>query len=594
MPRFLLFTQCLQNDFVAPVPAGRAIPNQLHIGPAESHRLVGDDPRTGPLGRFLEAFYAGAGPDHAAVHIRDWHDEGDPAQAHHLAHFGRHCLKETPGARYLEPLEERAGGNVATLTVNSTVLNDFEGTDLSSRIRSLVGSTPARDVVAGIIGVWTDVKVQYLAYDLMTRLGFEKIVLCSALCASRSRVRHFQALDFLSQNLAVEVVDGIPAFLSRLGIGAEPARAPVARYGVRLEGDPVEGEDADLARHLFRNCRSVRLKSLSGGFSGAKVFRTESVDQEGRREVPFVFKSDTLEKIAKERAAVERVENVLGTSAPAMADFADLSTRGAIKYFYASMHHSPVETLQAKLRRAGTPQAVEALFDQLWDDILVRLSQSPVRDRLQLFLHYQFRPEYARHTTDRADALGRVALGLPDPRRFYERVPELLKADPEDAPVAWVHGDLNFANVLMDDAGNSWLIDYFHTGAAHALKDCAKLENDLKFILLPVPDEAALKRMREYEEFLLEQKGLDEPVGALPAGLAKDEALARCHAGVRRIRGWARELCAGVTSVKQYWIALLRYSAHTMGFEEPDLLQRRHAMIATCLAAERLGRTAVP
>ncbi|MCC6740258.1 MAG: isochorismatase family protein [Planctomycetia bacterium] len=592
MPRFLLFTQCLQNDFVAPVPAGRAIPNQLHIGPAESHRLLGDEPRTGPLGRFLEAFHAGAGADHAAVHIRDWHDANDPAQAHHLAHFGAHCLKGTTGAEYVPPLDALARGRMNSLTVDSTVLNDFEGTDLAARIRGLVGSTPPADVVAGIIGVWTDVKVQYLAYDLLTRLGFQRLVLCSALCASRSRVRHFQALDFLAQNLAVEVVDGIPAFLSRLGIGDAAARATVARYGVLLQGDPVDGEDADLARHLFRNCRSVRLMSLSGGFSGAKVFRTESVDQEGRREVPFVFKSDTLEKIAKERAAVERVENVLGTSAPAMADFADLGTRGAIKYFYASMHHSPVETLQSKLRRAGTPEAVEALFDQLWDDILVRLSQSPVRDRLHLFQHYQFRPEYAKHSVARAEALGRAAMGLPDPRGFYDRVPELLKRAPQDAPVAWVHGDLNYANVLMDDAGNSWLIDYFHTGAAHALKDCAKLENDLKFILLPVPNEAALSKMRSYEEFLLSQPSLDLPPGPLPASLAGDAALARCHAGVRRIRGWARELCAGVVSMEHYLIALLRYSAHTMGFEEPDELQRKHAMIATCLVAERLGQTA--
>jgi nicotinamidase-related amidase/aminoglycoside phosphotransferase (APT) family kinase protein len=594
VPRYILFTQCLQNDFVAPVAAGRPIPNQLHIGAAESGRLVGEDARTGPMGRFLRAFYQGAGEEQAVVHIRDWHDAADPAQAHHLAHFGMHCLKDTPGAAYIEPLDELAAGHARTLTVNSTVLNDFERTDLGDRLRGLLGTTAPRDAVAGIVGVWTDVKVQYLAYDLLTRIGIEHIVLCSALCASRSRVRHFQALDLLSQNLAVRVVDGIPEFLGALGVGAEPARAPAAKYGVRLDGDPVEGEDADLVRHMFRECRSVTLKSLSGGFSGARVFRTESVDQEGRREVPFVVKTDTLQKIAKERAAVERVENVLGTSAPAMSDFADLATRGAIKYFYASMHHSAVETLQSRVKRATNPADIEALFDQLWDDILVRLSQSPVKDRLQLFEHYQFKPEYAKHTVERAENLGRAQLGLPDLRRFYDRIPEFLKRDPQDAPVAWVHGDLNLANVLVDNAGNSWLIDYFHTGAAHALKDCAKLENDLKFILLPVPDEAALKRMRTYEEFLLSQTSLEAPMGALPGALASDAALARVHAGVARVRGWARELCAGVTSVEHYWMALLRYSAHTMGFHEPDEFQKRHALIATALTAEKLGESLVP
>jgi hypothetical protein len=178
---------------------------------------------------------------------------------------------------------------------------------------------------------------------------------------------------------------------------------------------------------------------------------------------------------------------------------------------------------------------------------------------------------------------------LPDPKRFYDRVPELLKRDAQDAPVAWVHGDLNFANALLDNAGNTWLIDYFHTGAAHALKDCAKLENDLKFILLPVANEAALSKMREWEEFLLTQESLDAPLSPLPAPLAAVPSLAKTHAGIVRIRGWARELCAGVTSMDQYWIALLRYSAHTMGFDEPDELQKKHAMIATALTADRLA-----
>jgi hypothetical protein len=38
----LLFTESLQHDFVGPVPAGAPLPNALHIGRAESRRLLGD------------------------------------------------------------------------------------------------------------------------------------------------------------------------------------------------------------------------------------------------------------------------------------------------------------------------------------------------------------------------------------------------------------------------------------------------------------------------------------------------------------------------------------------------------------------------
>jgi hypothetical protein len=111
--RYLLFSECLQNDFVAPLPAGAPLPNELHIGRAESRRLLGDPDgawaEEGPLARFLQAWQRGAGGAHASVHIRDWHDPDDPATRAHLEHFGRHCVRGTPGAAFVAPLVEAGG-----------------------------------------------------------------------------------------------------------------------------------------------------------------------------------------------------------------------------------------------------------------------------------------------------------------------------------------------------------------------------------------------------------------------------------------------------------------------------------------------------
>src|SRR5262249_33763921 len=40
----LLFTQCLQNDFVKPVGRYDVVPNRLHVGFAEALRLMGEIP----------------------------------------------------------------------------------------------------------------------------------------------------------------------------------------------------------------------------------------------------------------------------------------------------------------------------------------------------------------------------------------------------------------------------------------------------------------------------------------------------------------------------------------------------------------------
>jgi len=608
--RYLLFSECLQNDFVAPMKAGAPLPNQLHIGRAESRRLLGDPegPWTeeGPLARFLSAFRAGAGRDHASVHIRDWHDPEDPATRAHLEHFGSHCVRGTSGAEFVAPLAlvVNAGG----IVVDSAVLSDCVGTTLEGTLRPLL-TPPVR---AGIIGVWTDFKVQYLAYELQTRLGLRDVAVCGALTASRSRLAHRQALEHMAANLGVTVIDSIPEFLGFLGIeiSAVAPAVPKGRPRPALElpeGTSLDEEERRLVEHLYRECRSVRLVPIGGGYSGSRVFGSFPVDRMGRREIPFVTKLDRHDRIARERVAVEGVENLLGANAPRLADYVDLETRGAIKYHFATMYAGEVRTLQRAFREADGPGAARALFERVIDRLLRRLYQSPQLDRLDLFAYYGYQPRYAEATLARVAELGREATNgsvlvpglaepLPHPRRFYERLHGNGRRHEEEVACAIVHGDLNLANVLLDDAGNTWLIDYFWTRTGHVLDDVAKLENDLKFIMLPLPDDAALARAFALEQHLGLQEDLLAALADPQPELLADPAFAKVYAAVTRLRELIAELLreaglAGPVSAREYRIAQLRYSAHTLSFVECDTRQKRFALASTCLLAERLEPT---
>jgi nicotinamidase-related amidase len=604
--RYLLFTECLQNDFVAPLPADAPLPNELHIGRSESRRLLGDPEgnwkEEGPLARFLRAFRAGAGRGHSGIHVRDWHDPGDPATRAHLDHFGPHCLRGTVGAQFVDPLVPlvEAGGTL----VDSAVLSDFVGTTLDGALRPLLGP----EVRAGIIGVWTDFKVQYLAYELMTRLGLREIAVCGALTASRSRLAHRQALEHLSANLGVAVIDSIPEFLAWLGVEkatvAVTTPAPRSRPKLELAGDAgLDDEERRLVEHLFRECREVRLTPIGGGYSGSRVFGCRPVDRLGRHEIPFVVKIDRHDRIARERVAVESVENLLGANAPRLADYVDLETRGAIKYHFATMYAGQVRTLQRAVREAPDPEAVRALFERVIERLLRRLYQSPVLDRLSLFDYYSYQPRYAEATLERMATLAEVAgervrvpglAGeLPSPAAFYARLFERGKGDAQEVPCAVVHGDLNLANVLLDDAGNTWLIDYYWTRMGHALDDVAKLENDLKFLMIPLESDESLARALALERHLVGQHDLASPLAPAPPALLQDPALARVWPAIAALRGLAKELLreAGLTGAvpaAQYRVAQLRYSAHTTGFEECSLRQKRFAVASTCLLAGRL------
>jgi nicotinamidase-related amidase/predicted Ser/Thr protein kinase len=219
-PRSLLICECLQNDFIAPIPAGKGAPNKLHIGRDEALRIVGTDPATGPLVRALSAC---AGADHLRiVHVRDWHDPDDPRQQAELRFFGPHCVMGTWGARFVDAIESYSRDRGRSAVVDATGINDFEDTPLLETLEALLGDADRATVPVGVIGVWTNVKVQYLLYDLKTRARLHNLATCSRLVAAPDRVEHRNALRHLETVLNVRVFHEVDQFLDFLGVASVP------------------------------------------------------------------------------------------------------------------------------------------------------------------------------------------------------------------------------------------------------------------------------------------------------------------------------------------------------------------------------------
>ncbi len=214
--RSLLFCQCLQNDFLAPLGEGQPPPNKLHIGWEEATRVVGADPAHGPLVRAVSA--CAEAENVRIVHIRDWHDPDDPRQQPELKFFGPHCLVGHEGARFIDVLEAYSRDRRRAAIVDSTGINDFEDTPLAEIIDAQLGDADRYTIPVGVIGVWTNVKVQYLLYDLKTRARLHNLATCSKLVASPDRVAHRHALRHLEEVLNVLVFHEIEPFLEFLGV----------------------------------------------------------------------------------------------------------------------------------------------------------------------------------------------------------------------------------------------------------------------------------------------------------------------------------------------------------------------------------------
>jgi len=148
---------------------------------------------------------------------------------------------------------------------------------------------------------------------------------------------------------------------------------------------------------------------------------------------------------------------------------------------------------------------------------------------------------------------------------------------------------LNTANILIDARGNVWVIDFFHAHRGHVLKDLAKLENDLLYILTRIVGEEALNQGLLLTKALLAVQDLAAPLGELPEGVTHP-TLIRSWPVLRFLRAQAAALVGSDRSPEQLWVALLRYAVHTLSFDEANEWQKRWAFATACLLGDKIIR----
>ncbi len=600
MSNSILITQCLQNDFVKPLSRYEALPNMLHVGFEEARRLMGAHPAEGPVALIMQWAYRQPADKLSIIHIRDWHDPNDPFQSEHFRQFGPHCVVDTVGARFAFPDPEL---DRPVSIIDSPGLNDFVGTTLADHLEPFSGQA----VKVGLVGVWTEAKIIFLAYDLRSRYPDIQLAVCSALTASSSRAHHFMALEQLERLLGVTIYPSIGDFTRFLSETPVEIPLPTPSHAdwpeIRLEGvDDISNTDRNLIRYLFRDCRLVQLHMLDGGFSGNLVLGSESVDLHGHRQVSHVVKIGPQGPIGQERAAFEQVEGVLGNTAPRITEFADSGGRGALKYRYAAMGGGFSSTFQ-KLYCAGlSRKKTEYYLTMVFREQLGRFYSAATLERVNLLEYYWFKPDWAAHVQKLVENVLRgpaeeetlrlpTGQEFPNPYLFYKQdLAEVLPLATGSSYFSYIHGDLNGANIIIDAHDNVWLIDFFHTHRGHILKDFIKLENDLLYIFTPVNNADDLAQAVRLTDCLLQTEDLGNPLPGVEAtGLTHPE-MRRTYETICFIRSFYPSLVQDDRNPLQIFIGQLRYAVHTLSFDESNAWQKQWALYTAGWCCAQLSK----
>jgi CheY-like chemotaxis protein len=363
----------------------------------------------------------------------------------------------------------------------------------------------------------------------------------------------------------------------------------------------IASELDDLLCRLFYQSERLLVRPMTPGRSGAAVLWAQPFNEEGagRR---VIVKYGEQEKIEQEyRHFKEYVEPFIGggrsTTVLALRRTPHL---GGIEYSLLGTTNEHVESFESFYKRADVPQIKEMLNHLFqgtcgnWYANSGRLElhdlTADYEELLGLSLENLDRTlnENLKSIQGKRDLQFRT---LSVPRTFTN--PILALGDQHlrrSTYVCITHGDFNEQNILVDDKGQAWLIDFMRTGRGHILRDIAQLDSVVRLNLLS-SEEATLDERLKMEEALCHAEHfsqIEQLAGNFPT---ENRTLAKAYATVLHLRTLAGKLVARnpQDEISEYYTALVYYALNSIRFYSTPTLQREHALLCASLLVDRLG-----
>jgi hypothetical protein len=166
---------------------------RLHVGPGQVERLRGDgNGRPDLFVRTVKRLYEGDTPVGGRLKVvldEDWH----PRSCSEFPIFGVHCVKGSQGAMLAGELQEYRWNNQTHVLRANSVFPAANPDEYRQLMEDVLEGEKPEYVKAGIMGVYTHIKVEYLAIALSTMwpwLSPGQIGICGPLCASKVQDDH--------------------------------------------------------------------------------------------------------------------------------------------------------------------------------------------------------------------------------------------------------------------------------------------------------------------------------------------------------------------------------------------------------------------
>lgn len=375
------------------------------------------------------------------------------------------------------------------------------------------------------------------------------------------------------------------------------------KAGTHLQQVIVD-ELCELLCRLFPHAQAILVNALTHGLSGKRVLKVQPFYAERGAGRHVVVKFGDIYAISQEcDNYIQHVQHFIGNGhCTTIYDRQQTAHLGGILYSLLGNDFQHIQEFGLFYQQANVSQIKHTLDTLFRHTCGIWYANHQQLQPLNLTDDYQKRFGYTiKQLEQRANRLVKsvifqetltfTSLQKASSHRFVNPFHILKSIQPFVCftYVATTHGDLNQRNILIDQAGSPWLIDFQRTGPGHILRDVAMLDTVLRFQLLS-PQEATLDERLTLEEALSQIKHFGQLEHLQVSSLTKNQALVKAYEIVlhlRKLAYWLTEK-KPVSNMQEYSIALLYTTLNTVRFSSLKLEQREHALLSASLLVETL------
>ena len=342
----------------------------------------------------------------------------------------------------------------------------------------------------------------------------------------------------------------------------------------------------DLLCRLFYNTNGILVRPLTTGQSGAGVLRIQPFYSNKGMGREVIVKFGDVHKIQKEYDNFkEYVEPFVGGGrSTAVLDVRRTTHLGGIIYTFLGTSSDQLVDFAEFYHNASVSQITSAL-DHLFLETCGAWYANLKRQLLDLTADYRHLFVYTAEQLEQIRSKQLKSVRGRQRLRFTSLKIERTFTNPligtAGSPLACstytcsTHGDFNPHNLLVDNTGHIWLIDFQETHSSHILRDVAMLDSAVRFQLLTEGD-ATLEERKHLEESLFDSIKHFSEVEQLDSSiLTENQVLAKAYATVVHLRCLAYRLVAQnqrwVTQnqeddIREYYVALFYSALNTLQF----------------------------